>query len=120
MMYKLYRGYLFHHSIGIPIIVLGLIIVFGAIGFKISANHTQNIMELSYQDIASVAIDNIYAPKERPEVNSDYTISGTMDLKQFQEILKKARRCEYETGTTEWYITLRIEVLCLVNRCMLR
>lgn len=109
--YRFYRGHSFHHSIGIPIIILGLLISIGGVGFRISEKNTQNIMNLTTLEIKKVKINNIYDPNNNFKEYSEFAIENPNNIKQFLETVQKGKRCKYETGTTEWYMNLKIELV---------
>ncbi|BAX81824.1 hypothetical protein [Labilibaculum antarcticum] len=110
MMYKFYRGYSFHHKIGIPIIILGLLISIGGVGFQISKKNAENIMNLSTLEIKKVTISSIYDPNDNFNEYSDFAIENPDNIKLFLETIQKGKICKYETGTIEWYMNLKIEL----------
>jgi hypothetical protein len=110
LMFKFYRGYRFHHSIGIPIIVLGFIIFIGGIGYKITEKRTKNILDISSQEIQKLKIDYIYDPYDSLKEISNEIIDNPKKLNSFLKILKNGGRCDYVRFSTEWYIDLIFEL----------
>lgn len=106
MMYKLYRGYMFHHSIGIPIIILGLIIAIGGVGYKIIEKRTQDILNISPQEIHKITIDYIYHPQDSLKEFYNVKMDNLEEINQFLEKIKNGNKCEYERFSTKWYMNI--------------
>ena len=109
--YKFYRKGIFHHSIMIPIVLLGLLLILFGTVFKIKEKRTLRITEIKSHEIKCVTINHVYDPNSAIGEYSSYIIDNPEDIEILLETFRNGRKIELNHPQTEWYINLTIELL---------
>jgi len=110
VMFKLYHGFNFHHSIGIPIIVLGLLISAFGIGYKIKENNMPSLKDISVNSIRKIKVDYIYHPADSLNEYRNSIIEKQEDIFTFFNVINNGQKTFQDPQRTEWYIDLIIEL----------
>ena len=110
LLFKFYRGYRFDHTIGIPIIVLGILISLGGIGYVITEKNTPRIIDLKSSEIDIISVDFVYYPKDSLKENCSYEIDNPKEIKLFLEKVRKGRKVESNDYSTTWYVYFDVKL----------